>query len=612
MADDRFQVDITAKDATAAVMEGVTERMARLGHEVEHVQKHIDGLHRPSMWNELHEHVSILHERFGGLRLSLGEVVNQARELVPVLGGITIGAGLEQLFETTEQTAERFSVLKHEAETIGTTANRLNDLRTMADMSDTSIEKLEMGLGRMNITLGKVMTGSDKEAASLLKHLHIDPTQFHDSTDALIRFADVFERIHHRLKPGVANPLEARIAEVMFGGRGGREVIPIMEKGGDWMREHMAEADRHNFNPDAEQGENNERYNESMKGLKASVQGLRDSIGTELAPVLQPVIKEMDDWVISNRAWVSTAITSDVKILGSTLKAVDWHQIGEDARWAADGIDYVVEKTTGWQHLLEGVAAYWMLKGAFKIFGEPIMKFKEIGEEAVAFGGKLAALVTGWDRVGDAAKQAAVLEEAAVKMAPGVGAAELAASRGGASVAAGVSAEGLSAPVAEVAAGAAGATVLSRVAGAGRLAARVLTGPELIAGYIAHSVDSEDQLGQWIDRNVPGAAGVDSWFARHTGGAIGRLRPGESLVGAPSSAEGAFSGPEDDLGLPFVYSSPPSTASNAPAAERSRVDGEIRVSLDISGAPDNARTFTQVTGSDLLTANVNLGQAWPR
>ena len=71
-------------------------------------------------------------------------------------------------------------------------------------------------------------------------------------------------------------------------------------------------------------------------------------------------------------------------------------------------------------------------------------------------------------------------------------------------------------------AAAAGSTVGSAAGGAaaGSLLGKLAV--PLAAGAIVHSLDSNDAIGSWVDGHIPGAAAVDDFAYRHSGGWVGR------------------------------------------------------------------------------------------
>ena len=83
---------------------------------------------------------------------------------------------------------------------------------------------------------------------------------------------------------------------------------------------------------------------------------------------------------------------------------------------------------------------------------------------------------------------------------------------------------------------AAGDAAVGAAAGGGAMALARRLGPRIwlpaLGAYAVNEADSGDKIGNWVDRNVPGAGAIDDWVYRHTGGVVGK--PSGWTSGAPN------------------------------------------------------------------------------
>ena len=381
-----------------------------LNHELAHVE-------HESVWHRLREHVTEAHHSFGELGEKVKGVHESISELVPAIGAFAAVGSLAGLFETVEHTSEAYAEMAHTAESLGMHARELQVWNAVAKLTDTSAEGMDKSMSKLNRTLADVTSGKNKEAASLFKHLHLDPHKFHDAADALPALADAFARTTDAANHNHAATMRARMAFTLFG-KAGVDMIPMLMKGGDGLREKMNDASKLTFSFRGYE-EGLDHYNESMKKLGISVGAFTDELGAKLAPVLQPVIDGMQDWVTANRDWITTDIADEVHELSDWIKGTNWQHISDkigewagDARWFTDEIG-------GAKTAVELLGAAWAASTAISFLRET-MEVIKLGREVTGFAVKLVSeLVPAWQKVGDAAAIAGSKEEAATAIGGG-------------------------------------------------------------------------------------------------------------------------------------------------------------------------------------------------
>ncbi len=512
------------------------------------------------------------------------------------------------LFETAEKTAEAFSEMSHRAESLGLTVTQLQRLNIVARLTDTDAEAMGKSISRLNRNIAEAASGKNKELAVTFQRLgiHMRDANRHlrSANDLLPELADAFQ------KTGTIAGKTAG-AFALFG-RGGIDLIPLMSKGADAVRDKLAEAAKlgFDFEPHAEALE---RYNEATKKLGISTQALQQEIGAKLAPVLQPIVDRTQAWVDANRDWIATGMADQVGNLADWINKLPMDKIITDFEAAGTRVGDFVHEIGGARTVVEALSAAMALKTVM-FLANPIIA---LGTFGIGLGkavyGVGTTLVEAWGAVETAAGTAAAAEHAAA--------------------AAGAEAAAVS------------ATGIAGLVGLAERIARLAI--PVAGGFSAHNADADDHVGRFIDRNLPGAEAVDDWFYRNTAGAVGHPRGWvekldsaergrDMLAGyrlsthpaqSPGSALPSFLAP---IGVdtrptssdPFMNSMlngaptlAPSPSMPGVAQAPTHVDGGVDINLTINGLPQGASvdTMTSVTGiarTPMVNWDNSTGQAF--
>ena len=135
---------------------------------------------------------------------------------------------VEQIAEWSKEFAEAAEKVKHLGEQFGMTSQQVQGLGVVAKLSGISIETITKGLG----ILDKNLFSGSKD--SIFKQMGIDAKDSKDQVELLAKVADKFKDMDD-------GPKKAALAMDLFG-RAGKEMIPILNQGGEAMREAKAKA----------------------------------------------------------------------------------------------------------------------------------------------------------------------------------------------------------------------------------------------------------------------------------------------------------------------------------------------------------------------------------
>jgi len=161
------------------------------------------------------------------LKGAAGGAIGALKNFLPVLG---IGA-LTNFAKGNIDAADAMSKLSQRT---GIDAPRLDQFRKVAELSDTSIEGLGKGFKNLASNMADAQakgTGPAKEAFDKLGIAVADSNgKLRDSDEVMLDIADKFQQM-------ADGPEKAAIAADLFGAKIGDELIPLLNNGGDAVRD---------------------------------------------------------------------------------------------------------------------------------------------------------------------------------------------------------------------------------------------------------------------------------------------------------------------------------------------------------------------------------------
>lgn len=281
--------------------------------------------------------ITKLAKGFGDLgRGSLSAFRNVARVVDP-LAAITGAASIAGMVKLTEAWADFGSQLGFTAQRLGITASALQSFQGGARLAGSSASSLASGMQTLGQNMYNAVGGRAPEITAGFQYLHLS---FQNVNGSARSVSEMLPEIADKIK-GISDPFaQAAVATALFGGAG-EDLLPFLRLGSAGIAKYNAEARRYGvLNAAGVTAANNMRM--AQVSLSLAVQGLGNSIAQRLAPVIDPLLGQMSEWIARNRDWIATGIGKAVQDFATWLMAVNWQQVGQGIMNVASAIGSIV------------------------------------------------------------------------------------------------------------------------------------------------------------------------------------------------------------------------------------------------------------------------------
>jgi hypothetical protein len=219
---------------------------------------------------------------FGEHAGKIGHILSEAFDLEVLK---EVGAKLGEFVVHGAEVADHMGKL---AQASGSTVEEFSKLSYAANLSEVSTEQLAGGLEKLSKKMGDALAGG-KEQAAAFKALGVSITdadgKLRNSSDV---FADLADRFSH-MEDGAA---KTALAIDVFG-KSGAELIPVLNKGADGLKEAGDEAQKFGLIVTKEGAAGAEKFNESLTKLKKIGEGLAERVAQKVAPAFSNLADEL-------------------------------------------------------------------------------------------------------------------------------------------------------------------------------------------------------------------------------------------------------------------------------------------------------------------------------
>jgi hypothetical protein len=248
------------------------------------------------------------------------------------LGAAAVIAAFAALTAGIVKTINNLDTLGKSAQKIGLPVEELSALKYAANLADVSTESLTTGMERLAKNMSAVAGGAKGPATEAFKALNISVT---DSNGVLKSSSDILGELADKFSSFKDSAAKTALAIAIFG-RGGAELIPLLNEGSKGLKSSADEAARFGLIVDSQATKAAQDFNDNLKRLGAVMEGVMIKVTSGLSDELVRLSASLvdvanngtttqvisDAIAVSLRAFAVAAVvvTTDLAALAGTIK----------------------------------------------------------------------------------------------------------------------------------------------------------------------------------------------------------------------------------------------------------------------------------------------------
>jgi len=272
-----------------------------------------------------------------GVQRAKGHMMDMAKVAAGLAAG-TAAVGTALAREAKKAAEWGDTALKTSKRT-GIAAESIQKLRHAAQLSDADLGALQRGLKRLNRTANDAQMGLSS-AKDSFRQLNLE---WKNAQGELKGTEQLLLEASERISQLDSRTQKVALAQELFG-RGGAELLPLLEQGVSGIQQMMQEADDLGATMENDTAKAGRALLDNWTRLQATIDGLRRSLGAQLIPVLNDLIQQFRGWVEENRELIEQRIDVFAERAGVAFRSV-----GE----ALQDLDSIAQEHGGWGAFLQ-------------------------------------------------------------------------------------------------------------------------------------------------------------------------------------------------------------------------------------------------------------------
>jgi hypothetical protein len=285
----------------------------------------------------------------GGVAKAAQDVGEKMSRVVAPLAAIVGVGSVAAIAELAKKWGELGSEIGRTSITLGVSTGNLQALRGAAELSGVSAESLTGGLHSLGTTLEDATYGRNQDALVFMNMLGITMKHTADgAVDTVSAFSDVADAIARYQNQPQKQELIARAF-------GLEAALPLLRKGRagiDQYNEAVRKSGAIMGGPALAAAS---AFRESMVFMNIGIDGLKNSIGAGLVPVLQPLVEKLTKWITANRELIATKFAEVARDIANAVSSIDFNAVVSCVESFCSGVKSAVDFVGGWKNAIIGL-----------------------------------------------------------------------------------------------------------------------------------------------------------------------------------------------------------------------------------------------------------------
>lgn len=346
-----FAITITAVDKATATVKKVNESFGKLTRPISDMRKSVAAFSKEAGI-----------DRLGKSLVNVGRAAGDVGEKIASIGAPLAAvfgvSSLAAVGELATEWAKLGAEISRTSQTIGISTTALQTLRGAARIAGVSAEDLTGGLKTLGDTMQDALYGRNQQALVIMNRLGI---RLHRTADGAVDTSRAF----HDLAGAISRVKNPQVQGLIARTFGLEAALPLLRQGREGVAELERQVARSGSVMSGPAVASAAAFQRSFEYLGLAVDGVRNSIGEKLLPVLSPIITKFAEWLTVNREWIALNVGQAAKGFADALNGVDWKAVGAGLVSIGQGIKSVVDWLGGWKNaaelLLAFMAGKWLL-----------------------------------------------------------------------------------------------------------------------------------------------------------------------------------------------------------------------------------------------------------
>ena len=318
-----FQIVISATDKATATVRKINDAMGRLTRPFQEVGKSFK-----SLGTELG--LPKLAKGLGTVTRGATEAARGIAGIVAPMAAITGIGTISGIVALADGWAKVGRNVVYSAQNIGTGTGQLQAYEGAAKLVGIANGVMTQSLDTLGNTMEDALFGRNQQALMLFNRLGVGIKKTSTgAVDAVGQFKALAGAIYN-----IKNAQQQNLVAGQFGLSG---LLPLIRQGPEAMDKLMAKARGLGLVLDGPALQAATDYANSLDAIKASGEGLRNSIGNALIPAVKPLVDQLTTWISNNRELVASKIGEWARDFAAWVKSIDWNQVGAASRTSSKG-----------------------------------------------------------------------------------------------------------------------------------------------------------------------------------------------------------------------------------------------------------------------------------